>query len=142
MTERQDAQFAVRAAVIDALSALAELSAITGGEARVWEYVDTDAPLPYTQVLPDDTADWSFSEIAGDEHTFTVHAWSGAKGAQEADQMLQIAKERLDRARDLDLTPFGHRLVNIVFLTKGVVRDADGLSYHGFSRYRATTQEV
>lgn len=140
MSERADPGFAVRAAAIAALEQNTELRAITGDENRVWEYVDANAPLPYLQVTSDDSSDWSFSQAPGSEEFFTVHAWSDAKGAEEAEQMLQIAKEVLHDAH-LDLTQDGHQLVNLRFVSKTVMRDIDGETYHGTARYRAPTEE-
>jgi len=158
MTDRTDAGFAVRAGVIDALTGIAALKAITGNEDRVWEYVDAGAKLNYLQVLNDDDQDWSTSgesdgvqgelefepnteELVGNQHTFTVHNWTDAKGAHVSEQINRIVRDSLHNA-SLDITSKGHRLVTLRFLSGGVLREPTDNSYHGFARFRATTEEI
>jgi len=130
--------WALRQALYTALLGDAGLQALIGNPARVYDDVPASASFPFVTFGDADAADWSASETLGGEHTVTLHAWSRYDGHLESPQILEALEALL---QDATLTLSGHSLINLRFVSSGIVRDPDGATTHGFIRFRAVTEQ-
>jgi hypothetical protein len=130
------ASAALRAAVHDALTADAPLTALLGGP-RVYDEPPRSAAFPFVTLGEARVADFSAGEAQGEEHTLVLHAWSRQGGHKEAHLIAGALLQALD---DAPLTLADHRLVNFRFAVVDVRREADGRTYHALVRFRAVTE--
>lgn len=129
---------ALQQAVVAALSADSGLLAALGGPRL---YDDTPQPLSFPYVtIGQTTIRASDGDLApADEHIFTLHVWSRAKGRREA---LAIIGELCRALHDQPLTLTGHRLVNLRHDFSEARRERDGDTIHGIARFRAVTEPL
>ena len=66
----------------------------------------------------------------------TVHIWSRERGMQECQQLMQTAKDALDR-KTFPVT--GFQWVTTIWNYAQTMRDADGVTRHGILRFRVMT---
>ena len=129
---------ALRAAVHDALTADASLTALLGG-AKIYDEPPRAAAYPYVTLGETRISDYSDGDGPGEELQLTVHAWSRQGGHREAHMIAGALLQALDDA-PLNLTD--HTLVNFRFAVADVRREADGRTYHALVRFRAVTEPV
>lgn len=128
--------FALQQSVFAALSADTALTALLGA-GRVYDDVPQGSALPYLTLGQSTARDWSTATDSGTEHSFTVHAWSKARGKKEAHEILAAVRAAL---HDQPLTLTGHRLINLRHESTDIRRDPDGETIHGTARFRAVTE--
>ena len=130
------AHAALQTAIFSALAADPALAAIAGPP-RIYDDVPQDAAFPYLSFGASIDRDWSTSTEPGEEHLFTLHVWSRARGRREVFAILAALRAALhDRA--LALT--GFRLVNLREEFAEARPDPDSDTYHGVLRLRAVTE--
>jgi hypothetical protein len=126
---------ALQKAIFAALIADAAVAALVGD--RIYDAAPRDAAFPYLAFGPARLADWSTGSEAGSEHRFLVHAWSRKRGKRETFAIAEAVGAVLhDQSLELD----GHALVNLRLETTDVIRDPDGITWHGVLRFRAVTE--
>lgn len=130
MVELQKAVFAT-------LTASPEIATALGGPGRLYDHVPPTAPFPYVTFGQTAVYDWSTSTEKGDEHLFTLHAWSKGRGKAEVSAILDAIRARLETAPP---APAGHHLVNLTLEYSEARHDEDLNGYHGLLRYRAVTE--
>jgi Protein of unknown function (DUF3168) len=129
-----EASWALQKAVYDALTANADLTAAVSG---VYDHVPADTSFPYVTIGETTIADWSSKSFDGQAHALTLHIWSRARGRKEAKEIMALLYDTL---HDAALVVEGQELVNLRFDFGQTLLDADGLTVHGFQRYRAVTR--
>lgn len=129
--------WALRQALYTMLSGDAGLQALIGNPARVYDDVPADGAFPFVTFGDGAAQDWSTSDSLGAIHTITLHAWSRYEGHKEALEIIETLEALL---HDAALSPAGHTLVNLRFVSSGIIRDPDGATTHGFIRFRAVTE--
>ncbi len=127
---------ALRAAIHDALIADTALAAILGG-AKIYDEPPRHADFPYVTLGETRISDYSAGDDTLEEHQLTLHAWSRQGGHREAHVITGALLSALD---DAELSPAGHRLVNLRFAIADIRREADGQTYHALVRFRAVTE--
>ena len=127
---------ALRAAIHDALSADAPLTALLGG-ARIYDEPPKSADCPYVTLGEARVEDFSAGSDPAEEHRLTLHAWSRQGGHKEAHLIAGALLQALD---DAPLAPAGHHLVNLRFSVADIRRESDGRTYHAVVRFRAVTE--
>lgn len=131
--------WALRQALYTALTGDAVLQALIGDPARVYDDVPADAAFPFVTFGDAAANDWSAAGTLGSEHLITLHVWSRYEGHKEAQQILEALEALL---HDASLSPTGHALINLRFVSSGIIRDPDGATTHGFIRFRAVTEQT
>jgi hypothetical protein len=132
------ASAALRAAVHDALTANAALTALLGGP-KVYDEPPRSAAFPYVTLGEARIADYSTGSEAGEEHQLTLHAWSRQGGQREAHLLAGALLQALD---DAPLALADNHLINFRFAVADVRREADGRTYHALVRFRAVTEPI
>jgi hypothetical protein len=127
---------ALRAAIHDALVADGALTALLGGP-KVYDEPPKGAVFPYVTLGDARASDFSTASDPGEEHRFTLHAWSRQGGHREAHMIAGALLQALD---DAPLAPDGCHLVNLRFSVADIRREADGRTYHALVRFRAVTE--
>ena len=130
------ASAALRAAVHDALTANAALTALLGGP-KIYDEPPRSAAFPYVTLGEARIADYSTGSEPGEEHQLTLHAWSRQGGQREAHLIAGALLQALD---DAPLALADNHLVNFRFAVADVRREADGRTYHALVRFRAVTE--
>ena len=133
------ASLSLQSAIFAALSANTDLTAATGGAARVFDDVPPGTPYPYVTFGQAIERDWSASATDGREHTVTLHVWSRAAGRREALAIAALIRATL---HDAALTLSGHRLVNLRHEFTDSRRESDGETTHAQLRFRAVTEPL
>ena len=129
---------ALQRAVFDALSAHAGLVSLLGAP-RIHDGPPQTEQFPYVSFGQSVMRDAETSTEPGDEHVFTLHVWSRAKGRRETHAIIATLRSALhDEVFALD----GHRLVNLRHEFSEVRPAPDGETLHGISRYRAVTEPL
>jgi hypothetical protein len=129
---------ALQKSIFATLSAHAPLVAQLGGS-RIHDDVPQTEEFPYVSFGQSTVRDADTGTEPGDEHIFTLHVWSRAKGRREAYAIIDTLRAALhDEHFSLD----GHRLVNLRHEFSEVRRTPDGETLHGITRYRAVTEPL
>jgi len=102
--------------------------------ATVHDHVSSGTAFPYV-VIGEETLidDSSSKDIDFNEFTLTIHTFSRNRGRKEAKQIMARIYTLLHKA---SLTITGATHVNTRFEYSDVVREQDGLTYHGVQRFR------
>jgi hypothetical protein len=132
------ASASLRAAVHDALTTYAPLTALLGGP-KVYDEPPRATAFPYVTLGESRVSDFSTGSEPGEEHQLTLHAWSRQGGHREAHLIAGTLLQALD---DAPLALADHRLINFRFAVADVRREADGRTYHALVRFRAVTEPV
>jgi len=128
---------ALQKAVWEALRADAALAALIGPD-KVFDRVPPHTPFPYLSFGRTSIADWSTATEEGAEHLVTLHAWSKDKGRSGVLAVLERVRARLLEG----ISPAGHHLVNLLFLSiEAGFEDEDGAE-RGTIVFRAVTEPV
>jgi hypothetical protein len=130
------AAIALRKAVFATLSASSELTARLGGN-RIHDHAPANVPFPYLTFGLTSMQDWSTGTEDGNEHIFTVHVWSKAKGLSETLELMEAVRTVL---HDASLSLQGHHLVNLRREFEEARFDDDLVVHHGILRFRAVTE--
>jgi hypothetical protein len=102
--------------------------------ATVHDHVSTGTAFPYVVIGEETlTDDSSAKDIDFNEFTLTIHTFSRNRGRKEAKQIMARIYTLLHKA---SLTITGATHVNTRFEYSDVVREQDGLTYHGVQRFR------
>ena len=90
--------------------------------------------FPYVVIGEEtNTDDSSSKDIDFNEFTLTIHTFSRNRGRKEAKQIMARIYTLLHKA---SLTVTGANHINTRFEYSDVVREQDGLTYHGVQRFR------
>ena len=128
----------LRAAIRARLVADAALVALLGGP-KVHDEPPRAAEPPYVTFADVQARDWSTGGDRGHEQRLGLSVWSRQGGDREA---LTIADRVATLLDDADLTPAGHRLVNLRVTAQEVARpDRAGLRRVTL-RLRAVTEQL
>lgn len=130
------ASWPLQQAVYDALTADSGVSGLVAG---IHDYAPEDGPFPYIQLGEEALQDWSTKDVAGGEHTLTLHIWSQQRGHKQVKAIMTAVHDALHEA---SLTLSGYRLVMLRFTFGEILRDPDGVTHHGVMRFRALTHET
>ena len=115
------------------------------GMPTVYDDVPTDinglpaVTYPYVVVGEDTHVPWDTDDSTGSESTITVHIWSRQRGKKETKHIQGLIYEALNR---YEMTVTGYHLVTMEWDYSDSVRDPDGLTYHGTSRFRTLVEAV
>lgn len=123
-------------AVFAALSTDAALTAKLGG-ARIHDHAPANVAFPCLTLGQTSVQDWGTGTEDGNEHIFTVHVWSKAKGRSETLEVMEIVRAAL---HDAELALAGHHLVNLRREFEEARFDDDLAVHHGTVRFRAVTE--
>jgi hypothetical protein len=124
-------------AVFAALTGDAALIALLGGEPRVYDHTPAHVAFPYITFGRTSGFNWDTGTENGQEHLFTLHIWSNAKGKAESLALIEAIQTRL---HDAPLTLTGYALVNVRQEFSESRFDEDLAVYHGLVRFRAVTE--
>lgn len=119
---------AVQAAIYSALSGDSTLSALTGGQARIFDMVPPNQAFPYLTIGEDQSLDeGNTCELDIFEHFATIHVWSRSAivGRVEAKNIANRAREVL---KTLSVTGFTVNRASCERLDH--LRDPDGVTAH------------
>lgn len=124
---------ALRAAAMDH----ADVQALLGDPARVYDDPPPDVLFPYVTLgrVESRPADSSGGEAT--EHAITLHAWSRYGGRAEALDVIATLRTALHNA---PLAVEGRRLILLFAQFADVFRSGDGRTTHGVLRLRAVTE--
>jgi hypothetical protein len=102
--------------------------------ATVHDHVSSGTAFPYV-VIGEETLidDSSSKDIDFNEFTLTIHTFSRNRGRKEAKQIMARIYTLLHKA---SLTVTGANHINTRFEYSDVVKEQDGLTYHGVQRFR------
>ena len=124
-------------AVFAALTGDAALVGLLGGQPRIHDHTPTNVAFPYITFGRTSGFDGDTGTEKGQEHLFTLHIWSNAKGKAESLALMQAVQARL---HDAPLTLDGYALVNLRQEFAESRFDEDLAVYHGLVRFRAVTE--
>jgi len=139
MSAPLSAGLALQTAILSALAASPDLSALTGGSARVFDFVPPGTPYPYVTFGQSVERDWSTGTEDGREHTLTLQVWSRASGRAEVYSGAAIIRGLLHLAK---LPLAGFNLVSLRYQFSEARREPDGETFRSIVRFRAVTEPV
>ena len=125
-------QFALQEKLYSTLNGDSNLTTTLG--AAVYDEVPENSSVPYVQLGPALTQDYSTKDVTGSEITLTLDVWSRYKGGKEVKNLMDRVHTLL---HDSNLSVTGHNLINMRFEFGDVLRDPDGITRHGVMRFRA-----
>jgi len=108
------------------------------GPAGVHDEPPRGSPFPFVAIGDAETRPFDRWAQAL-EHLVTLHAWSRAGGARQAQAMLAAL---IDALEDREITLEGHRLANLALDFTTLRREPDGQTLHGVARFRAVTEPL
>lgn len=129
--ELQDAAF-------DRLAADATLETLLGAADRILDDAPEKQAYPYIIVGEDSELPNETMGTVGVEQTLVFHIWSQYKGSKQVKQIHARMKALLHRWQP---TASGWDTTQMLFEFFEIVRDPDGITRHGISRYRVYASE-
>jgi hypothetical protein len=121
-----------------ALAANAGVAALVG--ARIYDEPPQNVVFPYLRMVDIDPTAFDTDTTEGAEISISVEAYSrSASGRVEAAQMAEAVRAALHR-QETSLTVSGFTLVELIFQTFNVTRDADGRGYTAVIVFQATLE--
>ena len=121
-----------------ALAANAGVAALVG--ARIYDEPPQNVVFPYLRMVDINPAAFDTDTAEGAEISISVEAYSrSASGRVEAAQMAEAVRAALHR-QETSLTVSGFTLVELIFQTFNVTRDADGRGYTAVIVFQATLE--
>lgn len=121
-----------------ALAANAGVAALVG--ARIYDEPPQNVVFPYLRMVDINPAAFDTDTTEGAEISISVEAYSrSASGRVEAAQMAEAVRAALHR-QETSLTISGFTLVELIFQTFNVTRDADGRGYTAVIVFQATLE--
>ena len=133
------ASLALQSAVVAALTANPDLTAATGGTARIYDDVPPSTPYPYLSIGQTVERDWSTGTDDGREHTLTLHVWSRTPSRKQVHEIASLVRATLHQAA---LTLVNHRLINLRHEFTEARREPDNETYRALVRFRAVTEPI
>ena len=133
-----DAIWELQRAVYVAMTSDADLQALIGDPARVFDAPPDGVASPYV-VIGATRAERYRGVDDGLEHDLRLYVHSRYAGRREIKDILGALYDALHEA-PLDLN--GQRHVRIRFIFGDVLRRQDGDVFHGVARFRAVTQKI
>ena len=107
--------------------------------ATVHDHVPSGTSFPYIVIGEETMTDESSTkDIDFNNFTLTIHTFSRNRGRKEAKQIMARIYELLHTA---SLSVSGATHVNTRFEFSDVVKEQDGLTYHGVQRFRTILQD-
>ncbi|MGX1196393.1 DUF3168 domain-containing protein [Parvibaculum sp. MBR-TMA-1.3b-4.2] len=139
MAEIDSPALALQAAVIAAAGDSADVTALIGDPARIYDRVPADAAFPYVSFGAHQEIDDSFECHEGTEIWFEMDIWDQeAHGNVRIGRILQAMKGLVTEAA---LTVNGHKLGVLKFRDAIYLRDPDGISRRVRATWRVLTEE-
>jgi hypothetical protein len=132
------AALALRAAIRDALLADAELLAQLGAD-KVFDEARADAALPYLLLGDHVSRDASSGEAPAEQHELALQVWSVRSGLKQTLEIAEAAVACLDAAT---LSPAGHHIVNLAWLSTEAARNEGGRERFALVRFRVLTEPL
>ena len=131
-----DALWSVQDAVHDALAGSAEVQALLGNPARIFDHVPPGASFPYltlgtTEAVANDTKDGT-----GMKQTITMVVWSRYRGRKEVKDILKAVYDTL---HNQSLNVAGQSFASARFESAAADIDNDGVTYRGVCQYLIRT---
>lgn len=94
--------------------------------------------FPYVVIGDDTTAAWDTDDTLGKEITITIHIWSRASGFKETKSIMGEVYDILNR---LTIVKADYNVVDCLCEFSQALRDPDGETRHGVTRFRLTIQK-
>lgn len=126
---------ALQAAIHAALTADAEIAALSGG--RVFDGRPIRKELPHVSFGAWRTEDYSTGTEAGEEHRFEIEVWSEAGGRRQAALLAEAVRAVL---HDQTLALTGATLVNLRHLRTRTAREPRSHLFRSRLAFRAVTE--
>ena len=131
-----DSQWPLQQAVYAALSGDAQIKAVLGDPARIFDHVPPSAQFPHLAIGETTAQPFDGKTEDGLDQTLTLHTWSRARGLKETKTIMAAVTAALDNQT---LTLNGHALVLLRMVFAMTALDSDGLARQGGPRFRALT---
>lgn len=129
---------ALQQAIFTALTASAPLVAALGAP-RIYDEAPEPVAFPYVSFGPATVHDDDTATERADEHVFTLHIWSRARGRKESHALVELVRASL---HDQPLALSGFRLVNLRHEQSTIRRLADGETTRSDLHFRAVTEPL
>ncbi len=126
--------------LFDVLTAALLTAGPASAPVKVYDHVPQGDPLDYVMVGDGTRRPFDTSTEIGEEHDTVVHAYSRGRGRKACLELLKKIYDAL-HAQNLTLSA-GAALVYIFRQSEDVLRESDGVTYHGIAVYRAATTEA
>jgi len=127
---------ALQAAIYSALTGNAPLmSAVTGVYDKAPQATDSGSStaFPYVTIGDDIISAWATDDWSGGDAVFRIHVWSRYGGNKEANQIIGLVRDALDR---VPLSVTGYTALSVDFEQAFVEPDPDGETRHGVMEFR------
>lgn len=131
------AERALAAAMRAAAMADAEVRALLGDPARIYDDPPPEPVFPYATLGRVESRSADASGASALQHGVTLHVWSRHGGRSEALDVIDALRSAL---HDAPLAVEGRRLVFLFAHFADVFRSGDGRTTHAVLRFRALTE--
>ncbi len=131
-----DATNAVQAAVYTALTGASAVTDLVS--TRIYDQVPEGLEtFPYITFGNPVTSPFDAAVMRGQTEDLTLHVWSREGGRKQTQQVLAAIHATLHRQ---PLTVTGHTHIQTLHRFATVLKDPDGETFHGVTRFEITTQ--
>jgi len=139
MAAGEDSLAEVIKTIIATLKVDSAVSAIVGD--KIYSHIPQDKVEPFLEVADQTTSiPFDTKDSTGDSITLSVDGWSVAETVKEIADLMAAVRRVLNRDDTLVVT--GHSLIDIYWEFGQFIKEADGVTWHGHSRYRIDTEPV
>ncbi len=139
MASGEDSLAEVIKTVIATLKADSAVTAIVGD--KIYSHIPQAKVEPFIEIADQTTSvPFDTKDSTGDSITLSVDGWSVAETVKEIADLMAAVRRVLNRNKTLIVT--GHSLIDIYWEFQQFIKEADGVTWHGHSRYRIDTEPV
>lgn len=131
-----DPSWELQKAVYTAITGDADVKTVIGNPARVYDHVPEGAVFPYITIGEGGETDESTMGKRNEAHSINVHIWSQYRGRKEVKQIMAAIHPVLHMS---SLSLNGVDFAGMIFESSNILRDPDGLTWHGIQSFRAIT---
>lgn len=133
-----DAALDLQKAIYARLSADADIGALIGAPARLYDIAPDNPHHPFAVF-----SEWREAALSGRDaarvHTFSLRVFTRHEGRAETRKVLGAIYDAL---QDANLVLPAHRLVSLRFVFSDVFLSNDGRTWNGVTRFRAVTDTL
>lgn len=134
---------ALQKAIFDKLTTALLTAGPGGTPVPVLDFVGQAQKPPYVVIGDGDrTEAWDTTTEVGGDHVVMLHVYcANDRSTSETKGLLKLCYDAL-HDQQASIPVVGHKLLHLLQEAEDVLKEPDGLTFHGVARYRALTSEA
>ena len=104
------------------------------GKAGIYDFVPENSNFPYVKLGTESGVDNGTKNEKGTDYTLVIDTFSRYRGSKETKEIMSLVYDILHES---NLTVSGANFLNLRFEFSDIIKENDGVTTHGFQRFKA-----